>query len=139
MISKKAAERLGVTYAPDAETSDHPKLLGVPVEGQFTLRIAGVGGGKTAAGFYLDQLALTTTEHEPLRYLHAPVLVADITIKDQKSGQEVTLDGVFGMNFLAPSAKLDMSSLLGDVGNLTKGAFRRVVLDQGAGTLGLQE
>ena len=139
MISKKAAQQLGVTYAADASNSDHPRLIGVPIDGQFTLHIAGIGGGKTAAGFYLDQLSLVTTEHEPLRYLHAPVLVADITIEDQKTHQQVTLDGVFGMNFLTASAKLDMSSLLGDFGNITKGAFRRVVLDQPAGLMGLTE
>jgi hypothetical protein len=61
----------------------------------------------------------------------------DITVKDPATGQEVTLDGVFGMNFLVASAKVDEAALLPDIDNLTPGAFRWVVYDQDAGLLGL--
>jgi hypothetical protein len=131
MISQKSAAALGIRYAASTLGSDHPRLEGVPGDRQFTMNVAGVGGaGRHAAGFYLDGLTLRTLEGEPLHFLHAPVLVTDITMKDQTDGHLFTLDGVLGMNFLTASAKLDTSNLLPDVTNLTAGAFRYVVVDE---------
>ena len=138
MISQKNAAALGIHYDPKTVDSDHPRLLGISVDKQFTMSVAGVGGaGRHAAGFFLDTLVLRTTEGEPLRFVHAPVLVTDITLKDQTDGHLYTLDGVLGMNFLTASAKLDTSALLPDVTNLTAGAFRYVVIDERAGILGV--
>jgi hypothetical protein len=138
MISRKQAAALGITYAVGTFGTDHPKLDGVAADQQFTLTVGGIGGAKRAAGVYLDKLALRTREGQPLVYIHAPVLVADITVKDPVTGREMTLDGVFGMNFLVASAKLDEAALLPDIDKLTPGAFRWIVYDQSAGLLGLE-
>lgn len=137
MISRKQAAAIGINYTAGTFGTDHPKLDGVPADRQFTMTVGGIGGAKKAAGVYLDKLALRTREGQPLTYVKAPVLVADITVKDPASGQEMTLDGVFGMNFLVATAKIDESALLPDIDKMTPGAFRWIVYDQPAGLLGL--
>jgi hypothetical protein len=135
MISIHQAEALGVTYAPNPLGLNDPQLLGVPADQQFTLSVGGIGGTAKSAGFYIDKLILTTREGKPITYLHAPVLVADITAKDPATGQTITLDGVFGMNFLVASAKVD-GGLLPDITHITPGPFKWIVFDQPAGLLG---
>ncbi len=136
MISQRQAAALGVKYKPDTVGTSNPVLDGVPLKDQFTLSVGGIGGMKKSAGFFLDKLTLMTREGSPITYLHAPVLVADITVKDAKT--ELTLDGVFGMNFLVASARVDEGGLMPDIGQLTAGPFRWIVFDQPAGLLGLQ-
>ena len=137
MISRKQAAAVGVSYVAATDGTEEPRLSGVPAGGQFTLSVGGIGGTKKAAGFYLDRLSLRTREGQPLNFLHAPVLVVDITVKDQRRGETVTLDGVFGMNFLVASAKVEQAGMLPDINKLTPGAFRWIVFDQPAGVLGL--
>ena len=136
MISRRQAAAVGVTYVPGTEVTDAPQLAGVPADRQFTLTVGGIGGTKKAVGFYLDRLTLRTTEGRSITYLHAPVLVADITAADARSGTSVTLDGVFGMNFLVASAKLS-DGALPDIEHITPGPYRWIVFDQPKGLLGL--
>jgi hypothetical protein len=138
MISRANAASLGVTYVEGTFGTDHPKLAGVPADQQFTLTVGGVGGSKKAAGFFLDELRLSTTEGQPLVFKRAPVLVSDITVQDRATGKSLTLDGVFGMNFLTASCMVDESALLPDMKNMTAGAFEKIVIDHRAGVLGLQ-
>jgi hypothetical protein len=135
MISLKQAAALGVTYAPD--TGGNPRLLGIPNEKQFILSVGGIGGTKKSAGFFLDKLTLTTQEGTPITFVHAPVLVSDISLKDS-TGREFTLDGVFGMNFLVASAMVDEGALMPDIGKITSGPFQYIVVDEPAGLLGLE-
>jgi hypothetical protein len=137
MISRKQAAALGVSYAPGTDGTGHPRLDGVPADRQFIMSVGGIGGTKKSAGFFLDRLSLPTIEKNPISFVHAPVLVADITLTDS-SGRTSTLDGVFGMNFLVASAMVDESSLIPDIDHLTSGAFRWIVLNQPAGWLGVQ-
>ena len=120
---------------------------------QFTLPIAGVDGNPiNASGFYLDSLLLRTlerttddeTDPNNLNFLHVPVLVNDITSHDADGApdhQDLTLDGVFGMNLL--TSTYDGNSLLDLIlGNVdpaavtAPGAFSFVTFDQVNGTLG---
>jgi hypothetical protein len=137
LISKRQAALLGVSYSAAAESGDHPVLVGVPANRQFTLSLGGIGGMKKSAGFFLDKLSLPTAEGKSVTFVHAPVLVTDVAVKDA-SGKEFTLDGVFGMNFLVASAMVDESALLPDMSRLTPGAFRWIVIDQPHGWLGLE-
>ena len=136
MLSRQQAAAVGVTYDPKTDGSDSPKLLGVPVDQQFTMTIGGIGGSKKAAGFYIDRLTLQTTEGRPITYLHAPVLISDIKVKDSRTGKSLTLDGVFGMNFLVASAKIT-EDILPDIDHITPGPYRWIVFDQPKGLLGL--
>jgi Aspartyl protease len=137
MISRKQAAALGVAYVAGSEDSGHPKLTGTSTDRQFVMTVGGIGGSKKAAGFFLDKLSLPTFEGTPIVFDHAPVLVADITVKDS-AGHSFTLDGVLGMNFLVASAMVDESHLLPDIDKLTPGAFRWIVIDQPRGWLGFE-
>lgn len=134
MISRRQAAALGVTYADGA---GYPRLNGAAADRQFIMSVGGIGGTKKSAGFFLDKLSLPTIEQTPITFVHAPVLVADITVTDS-TGRAFTLDGVFGMNFLVASAMVDESSLIPDIDHLTPGAFRWIVLNQPAGWLGVE-
>ncbi len=132
MISVKQAAALGVKYS-----TDEKKLIGPPEKDQFTLTVSGIGGNKTAVGFYLDRLALPATNGDSqITYGKAPVLVNDISVMDPKTGQTFTLDGVFGMNFLVASANIT-GGLLPDLGQMTEGPFKMIVIDHSRGFLGL--
>jgi len=137
MISHKKAAELGVIYVEGTDDSSHPRLTGPSTERQFIMTVGGIGGSKKSAGFFLDKLSLPTMEGPPIVFDHAPVLVADITVKDSEN-RSFTLDGVFGMNFLVASAMVDESNLLPDIDHLTPGAFRWVVLNQLGAWLGVE-
>jgi hypothetical protein len=132
MISTKQAALLGVKYSADGK-----KLIGVPEKEQFQLTVGGIGGSKSAVGFYLEKLALPTEKGEPaIIYGKAPVLVNDITVMDPKTQQTFTLDGVFGMNFLVAGANIT-GGLLPDLGQLTQGPFTMIVIDHSRKFLGV--
>ena len=133
-ISDAEAAAVGVHYQAGTEGSDDPILVnnqGVPLPGQFNLSIGGIGGSVSVAGFYLDSLTLPTVEGDPITFLHAPVLVTDVTLQDPVTGQTLTLDGDFGMNFLVASTTADLNGS-------SLGPFDWITYDQTAGILGLQ-
>jgi hypothetical protein len=140
-ISTALAQDLGVSYVDGTFGTDDPVLAGVPLDQQFDLIVGGIGGVVTLSGFFLDHLVLHTQEgslalDDPnnLRYLGAPVVVGDISLFDPVAMQELTLDGVFGMNFLVASIFLD--GLLG-LGDLATGPYDWITYDEQAGILGL--
>ncbi len=147
-------------YTPN---SSQPRFSGDPYPGtsagaisnQFTETISGVGGSSaTIAGFNLDSLLVRTKEANPgydndPRNLNftgdsasgkpgAAVLVLDINL--QHGSQSLTLDGDFGVNFLAGSLLLnippDFSSIV--IQDFTPGAFDWLNFDERNAVLGLQ-
>ncbi len=153
MISKDMAANLHIRYTEGSEAlgdpklesydPDHPELAGtaLPTTSQFQLAIGGIGESKTVAGFYLDSLVLPTQEGSSLdlddpnnlRFLKAPILVSDIGLEDPLTHETLTLDGVFGMNFLVSSALIS-GGLPTDIRG---GAFNWAVFDEPNGVLGL--
>jgi len=138
MISARAAAELGVKYVAGTEGTDNPKLEGVPADKQFTLSVGGVGGTKKSAGFYMDELVIPTMQQHGIVYKPAPVLVLDINVQDPKTGQLVTLDGVFGMNFMCASAFVSEGGLMPDIKNMTAGPYEWIVFDEPKAELGLK-
>ncbi len=136
MISKQQAANLGIRYKTNPDGSDSTELEGVPREKQFTLTIGGIGGQKTAAGFFLDEMRIPTAEGDDLVYKPAPVLVVDISVEHPQTGQKITLDGVFGMNFLVASAHIT-GGLAPDIGKMAEGPYDWIVIDHTRGVLGL--
>ena len=148
IISRAQAAAVGVTYVEGTYNTDNPVLAGVPEDEQFTLTIGGIGGTAKIAGFFLDSMLMRTQEgnaadpNDPnhFKFIGAPVLVGDITLKDPQTQQELTLDGIFGMNFLVASAFVSEGAE-GEfpfIGNLTYGRFDWLVYDDQNGVLGLQ-
>ncbi|HEX2971037.1 MAG TPA: autotransporter-associated beta strand repeat-containing protein [Tepidisphaeraceae bacterium] len=145
IISTEMARALGITYVADTVGTDNPELQGVPLDDQFQLTIGGIGGTSKKAGFYLDSLLLPTMEgdasnpNDPnhLRFLRAPVLVSDVTVMDPNTQQELTLDGIFGMNFLVASIFMSEGGDFPVFGDMTFGQFNWMVFDQPNGVLGL--
>lgn len=150
-ISTDLAAALHVRYSPhpvdplvpELETFDpaHPELAGTKILTQFSLPIQGLGGSQTLAGFFLDDLILHTIEGgaddlnaNNFRYLHTPVYVNDISLVDPLTHSPLTLDGVFGMNFLIASAALDADLNITDA---RLGPFRWITFDEPNGILGL--
>ncbi|WP_145445494.1 aspartyl protease family protein [Mucisphaera calidilacus] len=139
IFSEARAAELGITYDPDSEA---PVLLvdGVEAPNQFQLSIGGIGGTTQLAGLYLDELIVPTIEGDGanpddpkhLKFLNAPVLVGDITVLDPVTQESLTLDGVFGMNFLA--ASIFITEPFG-IGDLRAGAFNDLVFDHPTGQL----
>lgn len=129
---------------------------GNPIADQFTISIAAFGADDPndssdssaikIAGFYLDSLLLRTTEGDAandadpnhIEFASAPVLVFDISVfKDLPGGgtQQITLDGILGMNFFAASA-IPIESIF-DPFVTAPGAFDWLVFDEAAGTFGV--
>jgi hypothetical protein len=147
-ISKGLASQLNVQYREGTEGTDDPILeyldpeLGwQALENQFDLAVGGIGGVGTLSGFFLDDMILQTIEgsadlNDPnnIRFLGAPVLVADIGVADPLTDEELILDGIFGMNFLVASLFLDGFNL----GDINLGPFDWVTYDEPNGVLGLQ-
>lgn len=136
MISTRQAEALGVRYKPGTKGTGAPELIGVPKTKQFTLTVGGIGGQTKSAGFFLDELHIPTAEGEDLVFKPAPVLVCDIAVEQQQTHEKITLDGVFGMNFLVASAAIS-EGIVPDIGQMVEGAFDFIVIDHIQGRMGL--
>ena len=148
-ISTAMAASVGVQYQDGTYGSDNPVLVdssGNPLPNQFVLPIGGIGGTINAAGFFLSSLTLPTQEGDPITFLDAPVLVADVSATNNVTGQTITLDGDLGMNFLLPS--IDVSGLTDPSSSAASAKpaddpansaapFDWITYDQPAGVLGL--
>lgn len=148
MISTAVAAQLNVRIRPGTDGTDNPILetfnpanpsaTGTPVADQFTLTIGGIGGTKKVPGFFLNSMLLKAAEGDAandndarhLRFMDAPVLVTDITVKNPTTNATLTLDGIFGMNNLVASVFITESSLFPDLSDITPGAFDWAVYDE---------
>lgn len=144
IISEDVAGLHGVTVeyemisTPDGpEERPYLEQDGQRIVDQFYLAIGGVGGSRTVAGFWLEELALPTMEGEEIVFKRAPVLVANITVADPLTDESLTLDGILGMNFLVASAFIDSSSPFPFPDDITAGAFDFFTYDQTSNVLGL--
>ena len=138
ILSEVLANAHGVRYRAGHEAGSQDPLLefisnGSLVPNQFALPIGGVGGTVNVAGFELDKLSVPSIEGESIDYLNAPVLVLDITLFDPLTSDTLTLDGVFGMNNLVASAKIEG----GFPTEIRSGAFDFVSFDEPSGVLSL--
>ena len=136
-ISRSMASGVHVHYKTGTYNTADPILLNdanQPLPNQFVIQLGGIGdsAGINAAGFFLSSLTIPTTEGQPIRFVNAPVLVADITVEDPLTHQTLTLDGDFGMNYLTASTNITGN------GDSSAGAFDWVAFDQPNGLIGLQ-
>ena len=83
---------------------------GVPIiEPDFAMPIGGIGeeGAVEIAGYMIDRLIVPTLQGYNLVYLNARVGVQDVSILDEVTGELITLDGVFGSNFIIATMNMD--------------------------------
>jgi len=145
-ISTDMAAMINVRYRTGTLGTDNPELevfdpsnpsaAGTLLTNQFQLTITGIGGAQRTAGFFLDSLRVPTIEGDPLNFVGAPVLVVDISVKDPQTQDVLTLDGVFGMNFLVASAFVSENPF--NIGPFKTDLFEWVVFDEPNGMLGVQ-
>lgn len=149
IISQAKANQVHVRYRAGTYGTDNPILEyldGSTVENQFQLSIGGIGGTVKLAGFYLSSMSVQTEEGTPIQFTDAPVLVGDISAKDDKGtpstadDQTLTLDGIFGMNFLIASVFISEGAPgeLPAFGDPMPNAFDWLVYDSVNGKLGLE-
>lgn len=152
LLSSELAGDLGVTVVGDDIFIDG---VLAPDEDVFSVAIEGVGDEPaTLVGIYLDSATLPTLAGDPndpddprhITYQRAPFFIADITLPDPEDPDDITkaitLDGVIGMNYLAPSSEVTLISVgsfqLPFPTDLTEGAYDFAVIDEPSGILGLR-
>ncbi|MDB5327378.1 MAG: hypothetical protein JWM57_2947 [Phycisphaerales bacterium] len=131
MISVAKAKAIGIEIGEDG------KIKNIPAKDQFSLPIGGIGGSADVAGCFIDSLQLPSTAGEPIRYVKTPVLIKDITVIDEATGESFTLDGVLGMNYLVASASVSGGMNAG-VEDIHDGPFSFFFVDFPRKTLGLK-
>jgi hypothetical protein len=157
-VSQTKAGELNVVYSSDPAHqlgSDDPQLVdavtGNAIPNQFQLPIQGISGDTLLiAGFYADSLTVPTDQGNPEdpndpNHLHfvagdsslgAPVLVFDITLQNPDDPQDtLTLDGIFGMNYLFASVDGDFTTFPPLLENFNFSPFDAIVFDEPAGKL----
>jgi hypothetical protein len=87
--------------------------------------------------------AANDNDPKHFRFIDAPVLVNDISLKDPNSSRALTLDGIFGMNFLVASTLIEYTDIGGGVllplpTLIAHGGFDFAVFDEAAGLLKLR-
>jgi hypothetical protein len=122
LISTKQANKLGLMDEKGNPT----------VKSEFSLPIGGIGNMVMIPGFEIDSLTIPAMSGQNLVFKNVRLGVQDIKYFDEEKGTTVTLDGVFGSNFLCASAKMD-GLLPSDV---SETMFDNIVLDMQKGTLG---
>ena len=120
-------------------STDQAKRIGLmdkngrPLVAQaFSVPVGGIGAIVQIPGFEIDGLTVPTLSGGSLVYDKPRLGVHDISYFDEDDGKFVTLDGVFGSNFLCATASMeDLLSL--DIGQTI---FEKIVLDMRQGLLG---
>lgn len=98
----------------------------------FESAIGGIGGAVTIYGYELGSLAIQTLNGYKLIYTNPRVFVHDISLYDEDIDDFVTLDGIFGSNFMCASAKLEGGLPV----DLAATPYEHIVLDTQKGLLG---
>lgn len=98
----------------------------------FNTAIGGIGGIVEIDGYQIDNLILPTLNGYNLAYNNARIFVHDISVIDEDTGEFITLDGIFGSNFLCASAKIEGGWLV----DLAETPYEHIVIDTQKGLLG---
>ena len=101
----------------------------------FSLPLGGISGGvKTSPGFRIERLRVPVAGDKTVTYLGAYVIVHDVST-ELDDGEHITLDGIFGTNFLLPTvAGLNF----GLPTNMGPTPYRRIWIDGPRGQLLLE-
>ncbi len=100
-------------------------------EPDFVLPVGGIGEGEAVEipGYKIDRLIVPTLKGYNLVYENASIGVQDVSILDEVTGELITLDGVFGSNFIVATMEME-------TWDIADTPFDNVVLDTRRAILG---
>ena len=121
LISEAQAIKLGL-IDPNGDPIREP---------DYSVPVGGIGEGDVVEipGYRIDRLIVPTLNGYNLVYHNARVGVQDISVLDEVTGEPITLDGIFGSNFIVAT----MEVATWDVADTP---FDNVILDTQRATLG---
>jgi hypothetical protein len=117
MIATTQAETLGLV-----DSNGDPIV--VP---EFYLPIGGVGGQVLVPVFLIDTVSIPTLNGFELVYGDPYVGVLDIGIIDERTGEPIILDGIFGANFLGYSYDMSLDIVMGPYNNIVFDTQRAIL------------
>ncbi len=128
MMSTAQAETLGLV-----DSNGDPIV--VP---EFYQLVGGVGGQVLTPVFLIDTVSIPTLNGFELVYGDPYVGVLDIGTIDERTGEPIILDGIFGANFLGYSYDIDLNDMdLNDIDiNFVMGPYDNIVFDTQRAILG---
>jgi hypothetical protein len=126
--------QLSMMSTAQAETLGLVDSNGDPiVEPEFYQPIGGIGGEILVPVFLIDAVSLPTLNGFELVYGSPYVGVLDIGTIDERTGEPIILDGIFGANFLGYSYDIDLNDM--DF-NIIMGPYDNIVFDTQRAILG---
>jgi len=120
--------QLSMMSSAQAETLSLVDSNGDPiVEPEFYQPIMGVGGEISVPVFLIDTMSIPTLNGFELVYGSPYVGVLDIGTIDERTGEPIILDGIFGANFLGYSYNMDLEIVLGPYNNIVFDTQRAIL------------
>jgi len=117
MMSTAQAETLGLV-----DSNGDPIV--VP---EFYLPIGGIGGEVIVPVFMIDTVSIPTLNGFELVYGDPYVGVLDIGTIDERTGEPIILDGIFGANFLGYSYDMSLNIVMGPYDNIVFDTRRAIL------------
>jgi hypothetical protein len=117
MMSTAQAEALGLV-----DSNGDPIV--VP---EFYLPIGGIGGQVLVPVFMIDTVSIPTLNGFELVYGNPYVGVLDIGTIDERTGEPIILDGIFGANFLGYSYDMSLDIVMGPYNNIVFDTQRAIL------------
>ena len=115
-------------------SSAHAEVLGLIdpngepiVEPEFYQQIGGIGSEVFAPVFLIDSLAVPTLNGFELVYGNPYVGVLDIGTIDERTGEPIILDGIFGTNFLGYSYDMNLDVVMGPYDSIVFDTQRAII------------
>ncbi len=120
--------QLSTISTAQAETLGLVDSNGDPiVEPEFYQPIGGIGGEILVPVFLVDAVSIPTLNGFELVYGDAYVGVLDIGTIDERTGEPIILDGIFGTNFLGYSYDMDLDIVMGPYNNIVFDTQRAIL------------
>ncbi len=120
--------QLSMMSTAQAETLGLVDSNGGPiVTPEFYQPIGGIGGEVNAPVFLIDTVSIPTLNGFELIYGEPYIGVVDIGTIDERTGEPIILDGIFGANFLGYSYNLDLDFAVGPYDNIVFDTQRAIL------------
>ena len=120
--------QLSTIATSQAETLGLVDSNGDPiVEPEFYQPIGGIGGEVLVPVFLIDTVSIPTLNGFELVYGNPYVGVLDVGTIDERTGEPIILDGIFGANFLGYSYDMSLNIVMGPYDNIVFDTQRAIL------------